>query len=78
MIQITIDPWDGTIGEILDLLHIPAVKIDRWDESYPHQKTSFDNSDKNYRNKSFQKSITSQEDNYGAYGCLGSGDEAGV
>jgi hypothetical protein len=35
MIQIKIDTGDGTIGEILNLLHIPAVKIDCWDESYP-------------------------------------------
>jgi hypothetical protein len=42
MIQIKVDTRDGTIGEILALLHIPAVKIDRWDESYPHRKTGFD------------------------------------
>ena len=42
MIQIKVDTWDGTIGEILDLLHIPAVKIDRWDESYPLRKIGFE------------------------------------
>ena len=42
MIQRKDDTWDGTIGENLDLLHIPAVKIDRWDESYPLRKTGFD------------------------------------
>jgi len=42
MIQIKVDIWDGTIGEILYLLHIPAIYLDRWDESYPFLKTSFD------------------------------------
>jgi hypothetical protein len=43
MIQLKVDRRDGTIGEIFALLHIPAVKIDRRDEAYPHRKTSFDN-----------------------------------
>ncbi len=42
MIQIKVDTRDGTIGEILALLHIPAVKIDRWDESYPLRKNDFE------------------------------------
>jgi hypothetical protein len=42
MIQLKVDTRDGTIGEILALLHIPAVKIDRRDEAYPLRKTSFD------------------------------------
>jgi hypothetical protein len=38
VIQIKVDTWDGTIGEILTLFHIPALNLDRWDESYPLEK----------------------------------------
>jgi hypothetical protein len=42
MIQIKVDIWDDTIGEIFDLFNIPAIKIDRWDESYPFLNSSLD------------------------------------
>jgi hypothetical protein len=35
-----LDTRDGTFGEVLPLLHIPAINLDRWDEANPFRKTA--------------------------------------